>query len=932
MALNDINCLTLNIANKQLDVFSGEENTRSLAETPVDSNMNGKLTGEAKNEGQQDSESKNEIVVPEKLSGSAKAEKTNITGDINILKEPADNLATTARNEALLINSESVSKDHHQTEGTIGRIEGNEISKTADDLDVQLKHVLETKVEKPSEKLSVKGEIVTNEESQLIAASNNGKRGHQVNQEHHIVGTSVTDSEKAGDKGTLQLNTQSNAEHEKELRKTQDQEDGDAQKGKLIDISQSNQRTAEKVITVTPIRKKQQSRAAKQQSKKKQENNKRITSFFEAQVVKIDQDSDDDQQDQSLPGNKCIEPPLITVLTKSEQKRFMAHLSRRKVTVPGDGHCLWIALMLANNNCQLQNYPILTDVEEANLFEMKRALKEHILCKLQIDPSYILVPKLKAMITNKRDGKITNQDRLKYLTDFFETIAGTPSNEWISSDYWASSDVLLDASWVLQKKIYVVNFQNILGVKFLDKYDHVDGSKKGSVDSIAEDKWHEEMHLQEPDAIVLGFEEGNHFFAYKHIEKKENGGKRAESPIKKKKIHLPLSYDQEDIGNEIDELLLPDQLSGFSDLEPATREIAVEDFRHLSKPELEQYAQAHDLTNEAAAHELLLITKKNAVIKVNEAKILAGIDVEETDLSATDSISSSPYNTPSKSHMDSDSDVIEGEKEQKGNDVSPESKLLQPPVLAKLMSPNSSMMKALNTTKLLEQARFSWQENLKNAKWKQLFPKLETKPATFHHYQKWANLYPLALIRVIQQTSFPLLFLRQLSQKAVGELGQYLLNQQILDYLEYLKTTLHVKRQLQHITGWLASLKIIKLPAAVHAILIKESYWTKLITFFPPAAAIWKVIKNKSQTQYVALIHGILPTLFSRIAQHSDYSNEKLIEMTIDLGQMWNIYDTNEQLKSAIQSLIGHDWTELRALLKKLKYNKCLVVNKTLSY
>ena len=682
--------------------------------------------------------------------------------------------------------------------------------------------------------------------------------------------------------------------------------------------------------------------------------------------------------------------------TKKEIRSYMKAHKLEKIRTPGNGHCLWVAIMLAHHNCKLQSFPRLNETEEANLFELKRAIQDHIKDNIDSPIHHMHNPLADKRHTTGFDPPPTTQQQKQWLLEYFDSIANSASDVYLNEELWGSSAVLDTVSEILSKIIYVVSFKPAQNK--LERYDHRSSSSTTGITQIPHQEWENILNSISDKDIVLCYENRNHFSAYRRVqqedvrksfpktrigpsdisyiteessEEDQCRGKdtyteqltrndnthdstssiivhQPKVPIEEKindKSTAIVDSDVEEKFNSEDDIQQAeeadiddgepddrDDLEGFSDLDEPVRTMAIEEYRHLSTADLQAYEEHHELTRPEAAEELLKVCKKSATKKWRQQQEEQGIYEDSSEFSNTQSSIDEIENTSSSSKVEdtaiSSTMVSDNHKVQ----PSPASKLLQQPALAKLMSPASSLTKAVNATKLLTEAQNTSTAAVTNTKLKVWFPKTIIVNTSFSIYQKWSITHPEALLHLIRTSTYPLLFMRQLSQKAVQELGHFVFVEQIMQYLNSLLETLTVKRQLQHIKGWLASMKIVKLPAARAAILTKVSQWDKLVNLYPPAEHIGRVIIHQPIINYLSLLHNILPTFYARIKKNVTFLEPCEELPPFCLAEIWEEYFHNQPLQQAIQQLLRHDWTELRAILKVMQYNKCLVVNKTLMY
>ena len=708
--------------------------------------------------------------------------------------------------------------------------------------------------------------------------------------------------------------------------------------------------------TPTKLSTQPQNRKAKNTKAQKASSNDQITNYFSADKTKT--------STHAIP--QVVPPPTEVAtpdkntepkLTKSEQRKIMKFFNLVYTKVPGDGHCLWIAIMLGHYNCKLQDYPTLNDTEEANLFELKRSILSYLTDNIDKGVHNIHNPLLDHLQQAAPTRKFTTTEKSKYILEYMQKISSSASHDFLDQRYWGSAGILETISAILQKNIYFVHFNNPFGLKGLEKYDYKDPTKPARIKTIDSDQWNHELSNITDEDIILGFENGNHFYAYRRVAPRtkpttkpatkqsdvhqirkrvgpqdvtyitEESSQDESSDLQKDSDHttttsgqspppsVPNTGNSSAVGPEVNarredtgEITDWDDLEGFSDLEEDIRKMAIEEYRDLSKNDLTQYEKEHQISRFQATIDLIEVCKKSATKRWKQQQEDQGIYSDSSATICTQSSVDSSYQqiTPTKPQP---TDTTQSKTTTATpHKLSPESKLLQQPALAKLMSPASSMVKAINATKLLEEAHKTAQSAQHHHKNKLNFPTgILTKPS-FHIYQKWAVTHPVALLHLSQKASFPLLFLRQLSQKAVHELGQHLLNTHIVEYLENLAQKSTVKRQTQHIAGWLASIIIIKLPTAINAILTKDTFWIKLIQLYPEAEQEWNVFKQKPIINYLAVINAVLPQLFARVRHNIDYTEQTKEELDSTIAAAWATYDQNDILFSAIQQLLKHDF------------------------
>ena len=189
-----------------------------------------------------------------------------------------------------------------------------------------------------------------------------------------------------------------------------------------------------------------------------------------------------------------------------------------KVLVPGNGHCFWLAIMLAYNNCRLQNYPHLTETEEANLFELKRSFQELIAERFQYDVRDRHIPLLTDLITDLPDP-ITSDQRKKCVEQYLTMISETESETTIPPPFWGSMALLDLISNLLRKPIYLVKATNDGKTVTLEKYSDISESAPAKITTIDLNNWESELNSNTDGAVVIGHKHSNYFYAYNHGNK-----------------------------------------------------------------------------------------------------------------------------------------------------------------------------------------------------------------------------------------------------------------------------------------------------------------------------------------------------------------------------------------------------------------------------
>ena len=156
-------------------------------------------------------------------------------------------------------------------------------------------------------------------------------------------------------------------------------------------------------------------------------------------------------------------------MSLSEQREFLNKVKRKEHMIPGLGQCLWMSIFAGLK----QQNVFIPDISKDHLNEFhlfKQSLYHRLQLFLPNDAQQVHLPLIDNEITQDKQKQFSEKEKMNLIDKYFSTVISTPVTTNLPKLFWGSSLSVELAVQVIEKPIYILEFNSILQNSLLHSY------------------------------------------------------------------------------------------------------------------------------------------------------------------------------------------------------------------------------------------------------------------------------------------------------------------------------------------------------------------------------------------------------------------------------------------------------------------------------